>query len=452
MVFKKLILSLFLISIGLTQEIPGDFLQHDDIEYSLDLGQNWNKHTLFGIPRFSIPENQSELNTLQIQSRIGIHTINESIALFGFGHFRYNTHFYGYLYPRIVNDIHTFPRYSGIPRDISRKGFVSGETDLSGIGFENNWIMIQWGRGREDWSSGRDISLALSENSPAYDYGTIKLDFGSIRVKYIHGFLETLDSGINRYITGRGIEYTNQKSLLFGLSETVIYSGMNRPIDLGYINPMSTHLEIELNNRLNQTGNSDANAVWQASLDWLATPQLRLSGNILFDEFVIDEIEKEAGKEHGLALSGRLAYQLKPTCILFVKYVKVGTPTFRHGQGSNNFVIRDFPLGWQDGSDGQDLSVGLNFNFNNTLFSTVEIGQWERGNESITSNPYHVYTDYLKGPFPSGNVISKHYIKSKIKWQWKDWIQLQGQLNWDTIDEVGLSGGVYMFFPKEFSI
>ena len=51
---------------------------------------------------------------------------------------------------------------------------------------------------------------------------------------------------INRYITARGFEWTNKKSLIIGFSETVIYSGENRQFDIGYFNPISSHLEIEL--------------------------------------------------------------------------------------------------------------------------------------------------------------------------------------------------------------
>ena len=63
-----------------------------------------------------------------------------------------------------------------------------------------------------------------------------------------------LKTNINRYITARGFEWTNKKSLIIGFSETVIYSGENRSFDIGYLNPISSHLEIELNNRLNIIG------------------------------------------------------------------------------------------------------------------------------------------------------------------------------------------------------
>ena len=52
----------------------------------------------------------------------------------------------------------------------SRLGFNSGETNASGFGYKNQNILFQIGRGRENWSAGNEIGLALSKNSPSYDY------------------------------------------------------------------------------------------------------------------------------------------------------------------------------------------------------------------------------------------------------------------------------------------
>ena len=85
-------------------------------------------------------------------------------------------------------------------------------------------MIIQFGRGRQSWGAGNDIQLSLSEESNSYDYGMLDLDFGKLKVRYFHGFLEADSNSVNRYITGRGIEWNNQKNLLIGLSETIIYS------------------------------------------------------------------------------------------------------------------------------------------------------------------------------------------------------------------------------------
>jgi len=460
-IFKQTILFIGLISLAFSQEIPNEFLEFQVQKLLTDAGQNWKKNTLFGLPRYQSGsktniENSIKSDSLNIRTRTGIFTKNGAMALYGFGHFSFKKHYYGYLYPRIVNDSLAFIRYSGVPRDITRGGFNSGETDLSGIGFQNDWLTLQLGRGRESWGAGNEIQLALSENSPAYDYGMLGLDFGKLRVKYIHGFLESTEIDINRYITARGIEWTNRESLVIGLSETVIYSGEDRPLDIGYLNPISTHLEIELNDRLNILGDGSANGVWQISGDWLINQKLRISGNYLFDEFVLDKIQFEEGKENGKAYSGRISYThiISGTSLLttYFSLLTVGTPTFRHGNGFNNFVQRNKPLGWQFGSDGQELKLGLNY-FNGTnLIAQLEFGQRKTGAESITSRSYDPYADYLAGPFPSGNVKESLFIISKLQWWWRPNIQINGGIEWDNNGSLESFSGINIYFPRNFTL
>ena len=40
----------------------------------------------------------------------------------------------------------------------------------------------------------------------------LDLDFGNLRVRYFNGYLETDSLFVNRYITGRGIEWNNKKT------------------------------------------------------------------------------------------------------------------------------------------------------------------------------------------------------------------------------------------------
>ena len=117
----------------------------------------------------------------------------------------------------------------------------------------NEWVTVQITKGQENWGAGNDISLALNKDSNHYDYIILFSNYGSIRVNYIHGFLETYNNSWNRYINARGLEWTNKNNLILSLSETIVYSGENRAFDIGYLNPISSHLEVELNNRLNVT-------------------------------------------------------------------------------------------------------------------------------------------------------------------------------------------------------
>ena len=44
----------------------------------------------------------------------------------------------------------------------------------------------------------------------------LDLDFEKLRVRYFHGYLELDSLFINRYITGRGIEWNNNTNFLIG--------------------------------------------------------------------------------------------------------------------------------------------------------------------------------------------------------------------------------------------
>ena len=258
------------------QEIPIEhyefkikkFLSHSDL--------NWEKMTTFGPIRF---DPVCEMDTLKKQtfvyhSQYGLNINNDNFSLNVFGRYLIKNKFYGYHYSRFVNNPSSVERFSGLQRDIHRGGFTAGETDLSGIGYNNDWLIIQLGRGRQNWGAGNDIQTVLSEKSQPYDYGMISLNLGGIRARCINGYLESDSIGYNRYITARGIEWSNQKSLVLSLSEIVVYSGLNRPIDIAYFNPFISHLEVELNRKNNDVVLSDdrswnnGNGIWQSSLEY----------------------------------------------------------------------------------------------------------------------------------------------------------------------------------------
>jgi len=453
--------SFSLLSTGYSQEIPNEFLIFQSKKLSLDIGENWLNATTFGPIRFKrLAEYDRGNDSLKIDLRIGLNGNGadrmNGIAFYTYGHFSYRYNFYAYVYPRIVNNPNIFPRYSGVERYFGR----TGETDLSGIGYENDWMFLQWGRGRQSWGAGNDIQLAISEDSPAYDYGLIGLDFGRLRVRYFHGFLEK-ESDYNRYITGRGIEWTNKKSFLISLSEIVTYSGIDRPLDIAYLNPISTHLEIEMNERQNESGFASGNGVWQTSVDWLLRPNLRLSGNILYDEFTLDiGHHLEEGEGYSNAVSFRVTWS--PTIFddiqtsFFTDYIRVGTHTLRHYVGYNNFVQRGLPLGWQSGSDGDQYRVGLNM-FNNTnLINKLSFGGRREGEETITVDPYEPYPHFQEVPFPSGMVTKTKFISADLQWWWKQNVSLMAGLEWLDSDKAGQEFsfhiGFDIYYPNSFKL
>ena len=422
-------ISLFQSVLLIAQSIPRDHFLYQSRKLLYDAGKDWKSLTIFGPIRFK-PGPKKKSNTFKslnyFDGQIGFDAgNNNSYSLYGSGYFKYNDYYYGYLYPVIKNKKnHQF----GI-----KTNFTSNQGGQSGIGYENSWVILQIGRGKESWGSGNDIELALSETSSTYDYFLLASDYGKIRVKYVYGFLESVQSDINRYITARGFEWTNKRSLIIGFSETVIYSGENRSIDIAYLNPMSSHLEIELNNRLNIIGDGNSNAVWQFHVDYLIKKNFRFSLNYLYDEFVFDP-DIQIGKEHGKAYSVKLAYtplfSKKHLITLYCSLVHVGTPTFRHGNGNNNFVQSGRPLGWSRGSDAQETSFGINYFDNKNLIVKISTGLLHSGEETISNRIFDPYSDYLKGPFPSGEIEKTHYIDTNLIYWFKQNYSISSFVYW----------------------
>ena len=444
-------LIVLIISIGYFQEIPNSFQYYKIKKLNIGVGNSWEENTIFGPFRYSKTIKNDSLN---IHSRFGLMIEPNQKILYCYSRFTFKKHFHGYLYPRIVSNPDDIEGYSGIPRDISRGGFVSGETDISGISFENDWMIMQFGRGRQSWGAGNDIQLAISEESNSYDYGMLGLDLGKLNVRYFHGYLETDSLSFNRYITGRGIEWNNGNSFLLGLSEVIIYSGQNRPIDFSYFNPISTHLEIELNNRQNNVGTASGNGIWQLSMDLLLLKKVRISANYLFDEFTIDKEQLNKGKGYGKAYSFKISYSLvnnnKAIALLYLSNISVGTNTLKHQTGYNNFVHRGQPLGWEIGSDSKEIKLGLKSSYN-SLMASIELGLRNTGEKNINYNPYLGYIDYIDEPFPSGNVEKINFGSSKIQWRWKTNLLLFGQLNSYHSNSSGksleLNLGIDIFLP-----
>ena len=180
-----------IISILRSQDIPNILPVYNKNIILLDCGENWENNTIFGPLRFQ-QLNQNHINGLNNTNRVSFIGANfnwkSNYEVFALHNVRHNNYYF-YLYPRIVSNPKGFDRYSGIPRDIKRNGFSSGETDLSGIGFQNQNMLFQIGRGRENWSAGDDISLVLSYDSPSYDYIKFQYNLENTRFIYFHGFL-----------------------------------------------------------------------------------------------------------------------------------------------------------------------------------------------------------------------------------------------------------------------
>ena len=157
-------------------------------------------------------------------------------------------------------------------------------------------------------------------------------------------------------------------------------------------------------------------------------------------------------KEHGKAFSIRFAYtplfSIDHLFTLYSSLVYVGTPTFRHGIGTNNFVQKGRPLGWYRGSDGQDFCIGMNYFNNNDLVVSFSTGLFQSGEETITNRVFESYSDYLKGQFPSGQINKTFYVETNFTYVWKEYFSISSALHWSSnIDVFDYKVSIQLYQP-----
>ena len=418
------------------QQISMDYLLENIIEHSLDNGLNWRVNTAFGIndQRKIIKMDLGNYNYSKIfyddesfsdstDTELNIYSayylrfdkyLKPSGTLDYFINLNFKDNFSTWLHPRITSNGDHLDNYTGLPRT-RRLGFNSGEVDLSGLGYFSNWLNIWYGRSRHNWGTIIGNNLPLSKESPSYESLNINFDLNKYRFSYFHGFLENIND-FNRYITGKGIEYTNKKNLLFSFQEIIIYSGLNRSLDFAYLNPISTHLDIELNDRDNDfDGYESQNAIWQMSFDYLLKKFFRISWNIAIDEFALDQMSSDTlSSRNDYAYNIRFCYKnnfLIPSSLIF-ENIFISKYMFRHSRGENNFVLRNLPLGSNLGSNIDLKRVGIKFLYKDIYFIELFCGLKKIGQNSILNNPYspNIFTGYDS----SENLIRSDFISFKF--------------------------------------
>ena len=129
---------IFIISITLfqsvlvfSQSIPRNHFSYQSRKFLYDTGKDWESLTIFGPIRFK-SKSERGLNTLNsgnyFDGQIGIDAGNESYSLYGYGHFKYNNHYYGYLYPTFVKNTDNNHHFD------MRTNLINNQDNQSGIG------------------------------------------------------------------------------------------------------------------------------------------------------------------------------------------------------------------------------------------------------------------------------------------------------------------------------
>jgi hypothetical protein len=340
---------------------------------------------------------------------------------------------YAEWYLRAASHENRLDHFTGRSRSISRLGLNCAEFDQASVGYRNEWMSLSYGRGRQSWGPFGRENPVLSDQSAAYDHLSTRFAYKRVTAAFFTGFLESVpDGGVlqNRYIAGRGIEYSNRRNFVMALGEATVYSGPNRKFDLAYLNPLPIHLETELNDRENlpYSVSNRSNAVWFAAADWLMPGRVRCSATFLVDEFQFDRKDRNEGRPDATAAAIRIArgvLRRKSSLTAWALYQRVGTYTFRHESDFTGFVSRGLPLGTPIGSDSDDWRIGINAVLPPGFEVQTYVGSLRQGQNTLLDSLYTGYSRFVTVDFPSGNVKKTQVLALKLLYSFHRYIEAE---------------------------
>ena len=457
--YHFLIIMLCLFGRIMGQPVPSELWPVWNYQAGLDLGLHWHTNTLLKpYPVQTVLENdstkpselwieQDRMNTGKIWNATGEPKVMiwpgvisqwkrgeantggpDYRAFYLYGLFKIRN-WYANLYVRSATKEDAFVNFTPHDRPISRAGMHAGEIDEAKIGYRNAWVDLSYGRGRQIRGPGIWDNAALSYSSASYDHFALKLFYKRWTFAYFHGFLEAVQDPEGRdqvrYITGRAIQYRLFERCLVALGESTLYYGENRSPDAGYMNPVIPHLETEQNRRENIAHGNLSNAIWFVTLDCMLPRQIRISGSMIFDEFQLDQADRDQGRPDAIAWQIRAAKSwqgARSAFTLYGRYDMAGSYTYRHGSPYTCFASRGLPLAMPQGSDFYEWTGGFRWLLPFHVSLEGAYHHLEQGEYDIKQQMYVPYLEYTKIPFPAGETQTDRRMVFNARWPVYPWL------------------------------
>jgi hypothetical protein len=288
-------------------------------------------------------------------------------------------------------------------------------TDRAGVCLTYGKLRLQMGRERYVWGLSRIESLVLSSNSFPIDQGHLELVLGPIRFS---SFAASLSAErivptegeeiqhVSRYLSGHRLDLQINRILHLGLSETVVYGGAGRNLELYYLNPLVWYHVAQLNE------NRDDNTFF--AVDLLVRPLrgTEAYGELLLDDYQVeDETPGDKEPNHyaylfGFAVADPLGLE---GWEIFGEYSRITNWTYNQQCSWNRYQNRSRPIGSSLGPDGDRWDIGLNLRALPRLEMKLVYTHLRSGEGRIDSDwnePWLLSIDEGSEDFPSG-VVAK---------------------------------------------
>jgi len=218
------------------------------------------------------------------------------------------------------------------------------------ISFEHPNITMKIGSDRQIIGYGSN-KLILGDNSPNFNYVSLRLNYKSFLFDYTHGWLlgerydvydklvDYITSVDPKYFVHHRISFSPFSNLRLGFGESVIYS--RRGVDFAYLNPFNFYKSTE------HSLQDRDNTLLYADVEYIPFQKIKLYSTLLIDDVDFGKLGSGwFGNQFALNVGVNIVNPLATIPLHFnIEYVRVEPYTYTHRIIDNNYSNYNYPLG-----------------------------------------------------------------------------------------------------------
>ncbi len=307
------------------------------------------------------------------------------------------------------------------------------ENDLTGI-FDQGYLKLDFkyfdllfGRDYLRWGPGQNDFLLISGFAPPFDMLKLTGEIGKFKFLFFTTILDGItisDTLYKRYLSGHRINFKPKPCLELGISEVVVYGGVDRSLELYYLNPILLYYGEQFNQR------KDDNPLWSFDFSFTRIRDVELYGEFLIDDFQYDfETEPhQIGFRLGVNYSD--FFNLDGSVLNF-EYARVNNWVYGQNKPWNLYAHHNLGMGSSLGPDADMIRVSSLYHLTSDLQFDCSFEHRRKGEGRIQVQPSRVPRHEK---FPTGVVEYTRTFQLLLLFQPDAKLQIRGGAGFNKVE------------------
>ena len=308
---------------------------------------------------------------------------------------------------------------------------LAGRVEDAYLGVSVRWVELAVGRVARSLGPAGMQGLQIGHAAYTYDHLFARLGSRRFHLVTMIASLDAMpvgDSVANRYMAFHRLS-GRWGGLEVAVSEAMSFGGVGRRFEPGFLNPLNVYQLTQYNE------DADGNVSYGIEAAWRSAGAMRLSGQLLIDDFQIDDCTPncEEPSSYGLTLAAD-GLPLAGMQKWFVSYARVSNLTYRTPAPYEAWMSQGIGLG-HGYSDYDELRAGLDL----ALLRRVTVRPYvayRRQGEGDYRAPFPLPAEYATTPEIHAGVVDRTArLALSGSWSPSRFIEVRGDVGWNRSED-----------------